>query len=345
MQRKAIICLMVCLFFVSNAWGFGNTIRIMDWNVYIGTDVFAAVNGEITVDEAVDQVIDSNINARALSIATHIELLKPDVVFLQEAWQMVLLECTSPPDPDSCTVVSAYDFLAVFKAILKNYDVAGVQELTQLTLPYSSGYVHVMDRDVILVRKGVVMPAGGATEYAPDYQFYSALLEVPVDSSTTITSLRGYITVPVEIHGNSYLLANTHLEVFNPFREAQAEELASVLGTLPENVNVILGGDFNDVPGSDTYDALTDAGFIDRWNGRYIGRWDDGLTCCQEADLRNKFSDLYERIDFVFTLNGNFLTISGRVIGDEWYDKALTIPRLWPSDHGGLIFTLYSYYR
>jgi len=123
MQRKAIICLMVCLFFVSNAWGFGNTIRIMDWNVYIGTDVFAAVNGEITVDEAVDQVIDSNINARALSIATHIELLKPDVVFLQEAWQMVLLECTSPPDPDSCTVVSAYDFLAVFKAILKNYDV------------------------------------------------------------------------------------------------------------------------------------------------------------------------------------------------------------------------------
>ena len=60
----------------------------MDWNVYVGTDVFAVVQGLLSVDEAVDQVIDSDINARALTIATHIELLKPDVVFLQEAWQM-----------------------------------------------------------------------------------------------------------------------------------------------------------------------------------------------------------------------------------------------------------------
>ena len=341
MQRKAIVCLMLCLLFVPNAWGFGNAIRVMDWNVYIGTDVFALVNGEISINEAVEQVIDSHINARALTIATQIEFLKPDVVFLQEAWQMVFLQCTASPDLDSCTVASAYDFLAVFKAVLKNYDVAGVQELTQLTLPYGSGYVHVMDRDVILVRKGDVMPAGGAAEYAPDYELYSRLLEVPVDS-TTITSLRGYITVPVEIHGHPYLLANTHLEVYYPIREAQAMELAYALSALPEQVNVILGGDFNDTPGSVTYKAMTRAGFIDRWKGRIIGKWDDGLTCCQEADLRNKMSDLYERIDFVFTLNGNFLTISGRVIGDEWYDKTLTIPRLWPSDHGGLIFTLYS---
>jgi len=312
----------------------------MDWNVYVGTDVFAVVQGLLIVDEAVDQVVDSDINARALTIAAHIDLLKPDVVFLQEAWQMALLECTDFPDPDSCTVVSAYDFLAVFEAVLVNYDVAGVQELTQLTIPYSSGYVHVMDRNVILVRKGVVIPAGGATDYTPDPELYSIgnLYHVTVDS-TEIYSLRGYITVPVEIHGNPYLLATTHLEVFYPYREAQAMELASVLGGLTEKV--MLGGDINDEPGSATYNALTDEGFIDRWNGRYIGRWDDGFTCCQDADLLNRISALDEQIDFVFTLNADFQTISGRVIGDEWYDKTLTIPRLWPSDHGGLIFTLY----
>ena len=337
MKRKAIIFLLVCLFFVPSAWGFGDKIRVMDWNVYIGTDVFAVFEGYITVDQAVEQVIDSDINGRALTIAKQIELLRPDVVFLQEVFQVALLECTSS-DPSSCTVSAYYDFLAVFKAALVNYDVAGVQELTKLPLPYSSGYVYVKDRNVILVRKGAVRPAGGATEYAPDYQLYAEQIEVPVDS-TTILIKRGYTTVPVEIRDTPYLLANTHLEVFFPYRENQAGELASVLGDFPENVNVILGGDINDVPGSDAYNALTGAGFIDRWNGG----WDDGFTCCQDADLLNKISALDEQIDFVFTLNGNFRTISGRVIGDKWYDKTLTIPRLWPSDHAGLIFTLYSY--
>lgn len=342
MRRKAIICLLVCLFFVPNAWGFGDTIRVMDWNVYIGTDVFAVVNQVITVDKAVEQLIDSDINARALTIAAHIELLKPDVVFLQEVWQVLLLECTSF-DPNSCTVVSAYDFLAVFEAVLKNYAVAGVHVLTSLPLPYSSGFVNITDRDVILVRKDVVVPADGATNYEPFYELYPVRLQVQL-GSIIVDSKRGYTKVPVEIHGNPYLLVNTHLEIFleqAPIQEAQAEYLATVLEVLSEEI--ILGGDFNNIPGSYTYNELTGVGFTDRWNDRIIGKWDDGFTCCQDADLLNKYSALDEQIDFVFTLNGNFRTISGRVIGDKWYDKTYTFPRLWPSDHGGLIYTLYSY--
>ena len=58
MRRKVIISLLLCLFFVPNAWGwgYGDTIRVMDWNVYIGTDVFAVLNGELTLPEAIQQI-------------------------------------------------------------------------------------------------------------------------------------------------------------------------------------------------------------------------------------------------------------------------------------------------
>ena len=51
MQRKVVICLLVCLFLVPCAWGHsnkmcwdGDKIRVLDWNVYIGTDVVAGVH-------------------------------------------------------------------------------------------------------------------------------------------------------------------------------------------------------------------------------------------------------------------------------------------------------------
>jgi hypothetical protein len=335
MKKKALVCLLVCLFFVPSAWGWkrGDKIRVLDWNVYIGTDVFAVVQGLISVDDAVDQIIDSDIISRAKTISKHIKILKPHVVFMQEVWQVAIVDLVQGS-------TEVYDFLAVFEAELDNYIIAGVHELTNLPLPYQqSGYVNVLDRDVVLVRKDVeVLPGGGNQPY-PEEILLKVVIETP-DGPFEVISKRGYTTVKALIHGNPYLLVNPHLEVFPPFREAQAAQLAAEIGVLTDTV--ILGGDFNDEPGTDTYTAMTDAGFIDRWNDRKFRWWDDGYTCCQDADLRNRFSHLYQQIDFVYTLNGNFKTISGRVIGDRWYNKTRTHPRLWPSDHGGLIFLLYN---
>lgn len=306
----------------------GDKIRVLNWNVYIGTDVFAVVLGLISIDDAVDQIIDSDIISRAETISKHIGLLNPDVVFLQEMWQVIIVE-NNEPDAE----VMVYDFLAVLEAKLENYVVAGVHELTNLPLPYKeTGYVNVLDRDVVFVRKDIEVLR---TENVP----YDTLLEVQL-GEMTVTSMRGYTKVWANFHGNPYLLVNTHLEVFWPFRNLQAWQLATEIGMLSDTV--IVGGDFNDQPDTNTYNLMINAGFIDRWNDRKIGQLDNGFTCCQDVVLQNKFSLLDEQIDFVFTLNGNFKTISGRVIGDRWYNKTHTVPRLWSSDHGGLIFTLHN---
>lgn len=325
MKKTIVICLLMSMLYVPSASGVKNGIKVMNWNVYIGTDVFAVLNGPITVDEAVEQFIESNPIARMKTIAGHINLLRPDVVFLQEVSQVTLRDSYS-------RVLGTFDFLEEIKEELDSYELAGVHELTKLTLETESGNASVLDRDVIFVRKGItVEPA--------EYTFYTALLSLP---DPPIEVLRGYTKVRAQINGNPYVLVNTHLEVFYPLRELQAEELASAIGTLSDTV--LVGGDFNDVPSSDTYSSMLSAGFTDSWTDKIIGGWDvDGFTCCQDGELRNKFSFLDERIDYLFTLNKQFLTLSGRVIGDRQFNKTLTIPRLWPSDHGGLIFTLYSY--
>ena len=325
MKKTVVICLLMSLFFVPSASGNKNGIKVMNWNVYIGTDVFEVLNGSITVDEAVKQFIESNPIARMKTIAGHINLLRPDVVFLQEVSQVALLD-------SAFQVFGMFDFLEEIKEELDNYELAGVHELTDVTLETESGYASVLDRDVIFVRKGI------AAEPA-EYFLYNALLSPP---NAPITVLRGFTKVRAQINGNPYVLVNTHLEVFYPLRELQAGELVSAIGTLPDTV--LVGGDFNDVPSSITYNSMVLAGFTDSWTDKIIGGWDvNGFTCCQDGELRNKFSFLDERIDYLFTLNKHFLTLSGRVIGDRQFNKTFTIHRLWPSDHGGLIFTLYSY--
>ncbi|UCE52733.1 MAG: hypothetical protein JSV31_26335 [Desulfobacterales bacterium] len=75
MKRKVLICLLVCLFLVPSALGHGDKIRILDWNVYIRTDVFAVVQELIPLEEAVNQIIESDIIARSEIIRKHIEWL------------------------------------------------------------------------------------------------------------------------------------------------------------------------------------------------------------------------------------------------------------------------------
>ena len=255
--------------------------------------MFEVLNGSITVDEAVKQFIESNPIARMKTIAGHIKILRPDVVFLQEVSQVALLD-------SAFQVLGMFDFLEAIKEELDNYELAGVHELTDVTLETESGYASVLDRDVIFLRKGI------AAEPA-EYFLYENLLSPP---NAPITVLRGFTKVRAQINGNPYVLVNTHIEVFYPFRELQAGELASAIGTLPDTV--LVGGDFNDVPSSITYNSMVLAGFTDSWTDKIIGGWDvDGYTCCQDGELRNKFSFLDERIDYLFTLNKQFLHLVG----------------------------------
>ena len=60
-----------------------------------------------------------------------------------------------------------------------------------------------------------------------------------------------------------------------------------------------------------------------------------GYTCCQAGDLTNPVSQLYERIDIVFTRNIALATGQSILIGDTPAER--TPSGLWPSDHAGVV--------
>ena len=63
-----------------------------------------------------------------------------------------------------------------------------------------------------------------------------------------------------------------------------------------------------------------------------------GFTCCQAGDLTNPVSQLYERIDMVFTRNIALAAGRSILIGDTPAER--TPSGLWPSDHAGVVTRL-----
>jgi endonuclease/exonuclease/phosphatase family metal-dependent hydrolase len=226
------------------------------------------------------------------------------------------------------------------------------------------------DRDVILVRKGVSYDniLGSSCEDplvcddpGPHYQ---NIISYDV-GGINVDFIRGYCAVDATVKGTTYRFVNTHLEVEGseidpeaPYVQAfQASELISALEYEPQPI--ILVGDINSSPADTTPLPLSEpplfiprpywqfslAGYADVWPRRIWDRSTPGYTCCQEADLRNEFSTLSERIDIIFVRNDLGhppFSFTGLVfawtIGDEQDDK--TITGMWPSDHAGVVSRL-----
>jgi hypothetical protein len=131
--------------------------------------------------------------------------------------------------------------------------------------------IEVIDRDVILARKGVetevITPCLDPQECpAPPAvpAFASAVCMNPsVDGCNYkaviyleflgLTIERGYVAVQAAVNGRRFIFVNTHLETREPvsfFQAAQASELTSVLAWLSGKyaLPIILAGDFNSSP-------------------------------------------------------------------------------------------------
>ena len=134
----------------------------------------------------------------------------------------------------------------------------------------------------------------------------------------------------------SILLVSTHLETsqYPDVQLGQARELLA--GVLETDRPVVLIGDLNTrAPAAPAYRMLLDAGFVDAWTT--IQGDDPGFTCCQQADLRNPESSLYERIDLV-VFRGPFEVLRATRTGET--SAARTGSGLWPSDHAGVVATV-----
>ncbi len=331
----------------------------------------AAFNAEVVA--ALQRIAANRPAERIKALAAEIAKAAPALVGLQEVSRS---QCTdlAPSIPgqgcDDPSIRDAFvDYLQetltaltgayAATAIVTNVNLGGA--LSVVGFPV---LVEVVDRDVILARSDVPATPVDFTLYqglgvclkaSGQGCNYSVILQVPTPLPPpfdTINVERGFVAVDATVDGKGYRFVNTHLEERPPdptnplsvIQRAQAVELLQILqGTTPLDSSLIVAGDINSSPlhapilGSleTPYTLFLSAGYTDGWTQR-PGEV-PGLSCCQREDLSNQKSELYERIDMLFSLEPPAKVKQARVVGATVSDK--TPPPglgLWPSDHGAV---------
>jgi endonuclease/exonuclease/phosphatase family metal-dependent hydrolase len=185
----------------------------------------------------------------------------------------------------------------------------------------------------------------------------------PYSITRTVRFERGFVGIDALVGGAPQRFVTTHLETrlesFGPlgryFQTAQATELHGTLQVLqavsPQGHTFVVG-DFNsdprdveEVPGLvPPYQIFASeaGGFTDVWTlrpGTATGRGAPlvGMSCCQDEDLGNHRSMLYERVDLILALTPPRKAFNVRLLGESVADK--TWPPglgLWPSDHASV---------
>jgi endonuclease/exonuclease/phosphatase family metal-dependent hydrolase len=196
--------------------------------------------------------------------------------------------------------------------------------------------IRVTDREVILGRADSGLQLSNVQ---------TANFQVNVVFPTLVgpfTSLRGWASVDATAGDTTVRFVTTHLEGVDPLVQlAQAFEILTGPALTP--LPVVLVCDCNssasaaDPDATPTYALLRNAGFGDAWARKHPGA--DGLTCCQDADLRNVPSALFERLDYIL-FRGDFDVRHASLLGARPGDRMTKPDRVWPSDHAGVSATL-----
>lgn len=208
-------------------------------------------------------------------------------------------------------------------------------------------------------------PSGDGCNYAVAA---SADLNLPgVPFPVTIRFERGFVGIDALVDSKPYRFVVTHLETrlesLGPqargFQSAQAFELTNTVGamtTYNPYGRTLMVGDFNSDPrdlvypvpppndflGIPAYMQIAGLGFTDAWTlrpgtAKAKGAPLVGYSCCQDADLGNHQSALYERIDLIWSAPKPSRVMNARLLGEVPADK--TPPKgagLWPSDHASV---------
>lgn len=318
------------------------TPTVATWNLSLGVDLsrlFLARSAEDLRRIAGDllaEARDHPYRPRLNAVARQLDAVDADVVCLQEA---ALLGTRDRAGTDDADVDVERDLLADLRSALSareaGYEVAASTVTTDAALPAAveGGTVDfgLTDRVVLLVREGVEAAD-------PRGDTFDAALRFPTPGGGDLTLRRGYCLADVTVDGATFAAVSTHLEsVSSGPRRRQAAEL---LGALPEGGPVVVGGDLNSGPGTETeaYDRLTD-GLTDAHAALRDG---GGYTCCRDADLVNDRSRLDRRVDAVLARGADPVAVSR--LGADREDRARVRrdgkrARVWPSDHAGVAAT------
>ena len=323
--------------------------RVMTRNIYIGANVFDAINVPpeqipIAAGQVLADILASDFPGRARLLAKEIAEKQPHAVGLQEVWSIQAVSATAP--------AIDLDFLAILMAELdargQKYDVAVAN--TNVFVPGLPAFIpdvglylgQILDRDVILVRHNVAWanPAMGT---------YPTLIDLP-DPPFNFDIVRGWTSVDVAFGGNPYRFVNTHLEV-ESFGEGCIQTLQAIdlqfalgglafqFGPLPE----VVVGDFNSDPddpgcapagGASPYSVMLSQGFTDAWDLRNNDRQSDGDTCCYDALAQDDDAGITRRVDLIWIRGTDANGVTVRLSGDN--PKRQTPDGIYASDHLGV---------
>jgi Endonuclease/Exonuclease/phosphatase family len=372
--------------------GIVGDIEVMTQNQYLGADIaplIATINDPVAfnaeVVAALEQIVANNTPARIQALAGEILGRRPHLVGLQEVWQFncvpagpTLAPCNDVRIAGSfqnhlTLTTSALGSSYVSAAVVENFKVDSftlpdpmdpTKTITVPGIPFAldglpfqpgvpTGFLQVMDRDVILARADVpatpvaypCVPAPSAASV--DGCNYAAALPLGALGSVK----RGFVAVDATVAGKQYRFVNTHLEVeagglIPP--DVQYYQAGQLLGTVlnplltPASVRLIIVGDMNSSPNDPVVDGVptpymlfTASDLYDAWLVRPGNV--AGLSCCQLEDLSNRASLLTRRIDLILSREMPRAVKDARLIGAVAADRLAPPGKgLWPSDHASV---------
>jgi endonuclease/exonuclease/phosphatase family metal-dependent hydrolase len=329
------------------------TVAVMTRNLYLGSDLTAAVAAIVTGDPtqiiaAVTtvwaHVVATDFPKRAEGLADEVAQAQPDLIGLQEA---VLWRSQTPPDFDPAPNANhvEYDFIQILLDALEkkglHYEVVAISTEFDAEFPgiipgKGLSDIRLTDRDVILARADAKTSELKLSNIQTGHFVTNVVFPIP---GGFFTLLRGWASVDAKVRGETFHFVTTHLESdVPPVRAAQAIEL--VTGPANTKLPVLLAGDFNsDADGSvspEAYGILLGAHFLDAWRETHPG--DTSRTCCNNELLTNSdpFPEDFGRIDLVL-FRGSFTPLDAERFGEK---LSTSVPPLWPSDHAGVAATL-----
>jgi endonuclease/exonuclease/phosphatase family metal-dependent hydrolase len=323
--------------------------------------------------EVLAMAAQTDFRLRALAQAEAVARRSPDILALQEVWRLSCSDfdfnpatgCEDPlianafVDHLELTLKALNNKGAKYRpaALVKNLDlekinIAGVPGIA-FNINGVDAFLVAVDQDVILARDGIPARAAslsGCAKPSVDGCNYQVVAEAETPLGPLAVE-RGYLAVDATVGGKLYRIFNTHLEVkgedvgdplFTFYQASQAYELIqSVSLNTPLNRTALLLGDINSSP--DQADDLS-SGIVTPYHqlaAEYIDIWDlkpgnpRGYTCCQAEDLTNRRSNLYERIDMIFSADEPEAIRNVRLINNKLFNK--TVPKgLWFSDHAAV---------
>ena len=319
-------------------------LTIMTQNIYQGTELehsIAATTPQEFVAGATQDFLmmrQTDFSARAGAMVKGIAANEPDLIGLQEVALWRSGPHTTPATPATSVeqdflrilldTLAAHDLHYSTVSSINNFDVQGPALLSTVGLTD----VRLTDRDVILAR----IDESGAEVKPSNSQAanYATNLVLPTVAGPIVV-LEGWASIDVKYRGQTIRFITTHLDANVPqIRLAQARELLS--GPANTDLPVVVAGDMNTTSSTDTYAAITAAGFRDVWAQLHPA--DDGFTCCQTLPaITNSISTLFQRVD-LFLVRGDLEAGSISRVGADPSDR--TLSGLWPSDHAGLAATV-----